>query len=184
MLMRNFVMGALLGVSALFSASAFAGAECDPGTSFCTHIIYKQTTTWDGAPAKFLRTKTPEVEMQSKVFRPRIFNNPHIHRAPLYIYLERGQFQVNLVDGRQRVWNEGEAFPEVVNTIHTGGNPSYTDDTKLVIAVAGKVGLPFMDLYPWTTPPADPNDDECHNHRHGWFKSPWFGWPWWPGRDD
>lgn len=183
MLHRVFLKAVVAAAFALVSFSALAGAECDPGTSFCTHVILKDTVTWDGAPLDFLRTKTPEVEMQSKVFAPGVHNNWHIHRAPLYIYIERGEFEVELLDGRRFAWKEGEAFLEVVNTIHKGGNPSATNDTKLVIAVAGKVGLPFMDAWPWDKPPEDPNDDACRRSHHRHFDSPWFGWPWWPGRD-
>jgi quercetin dioxygenase-like cupin family protein len=175
--------GILTVALAVLSFGALAGAECDPGTTFCTHVILKDTTTWDGAPVQFLRTKYPEVEMQSKVFTPGTYNNWHIHRAPLYIYVERGDFEVILLNGKKKTFKEGEAFLEVVNTIHRGGNPSSTNDTKLVIAVAGKVGLPFMDAWPWTQRPANPNDDECHGHHHDVFDSPWFGWPWWPGRN-
>jgi quercetin dioxygenase-like cupin family protein len=177
-----FLKAVVALVFAVLSLGARAGAECDPGSSFCTHVMLKDTTTWDGAPVKFLRTKTPEVEMQSKVFVPLAYNDWHIHRAPLYIYVERGEFEVILLDGKKKTWKEGESFLEVVNTIHKGGNPSTTNDAKLVIAVAGKVGLPFMDAWPWKTPPTDPNDDDCHaGFPHG-FNDPWFGWPWWPGR--
>jgi quercetin dioxygenase-like cupin family protein len=158
----------LLGMLALTPSIGF-GAPCDeyaPGA--CTEMLLQSSVTWDGAPMKYLKTRQPELTVRTIQFSPRTFNQPHIHEAPVYIYVISGDFQVDLLDNQNRViesrvWHAGEAFNEVMNTNHLGGNPSPNTWTKLVIMGPSKVGCPFM-----TAQGVEPVcDDDDHNHDHG-----------------
>jgi quercetin dioxygenase-like cupin family protein len=137
----------LSGMLAIVPLVSFAA--CDPyADGACTEMLLDTTTTWDGAPMKYLKTKNPELTIRTIQFSPTTYNNWHAHEAPIYIYVMSGDFEVIMVDKhgteQRRTFHAGEAFNEVVNTTHRGGNPSYSEWTKLLVMSPSEIGCPFM----------------------------------------
>jgi quercetin dioxygenase-like cupin family protein len=172
---KHFVIGSLSGAFALASAGVLANcAPNDPGA--CTDMLLQSSVTWDGAPIKYLRTKNPELTVRTIQFAPGVHNKMHIHEAPVYIYVMTGSFEVFLADGRYQRWEAGEAFNEVMNTAHNGGNPG-TVWTKLVIMSPSIKGCPFMTPTPLANGPQCREDEDSRDGR-GWGHDEHGGWSW------
>jgi quercetin dioxygenase-like cupin family protein len=139
-------------------------------------MLLQSSVTWDGAPIKYLRTRTPELTIRTIQFAPGVHNAWHIHEAPVYIYVMSGAFEVFLADGRYDRWEAGEAFNEVMNTAHYGGNPG-TVPTKLVIMSPSEVNCPFMTAWPLTDGPQCAEDEHWSDGR-GWGHDRHGGWTW------
>jgi len=95
-----------------------------------------------------MKTHRPELTIRTIQFSPNTYNNWHIHEAPVYIYVMSGDFEVIMIDkhGHQirKTFHAGEAFNEVVDTTHRGGNPSASNWTKLLVMNPSEVNCPFM----------------------------------------
>lgn len=133
----------------LAMASSLTFAACDPyAPGACSEILLDTTTTWDGARMKYLQTRRPELTVRTIQFSPNTYNAWHIHEAPVYIYVMEGDFEVILINryGQEvrRTFHAGEAFNEVVDTTHRGGNPSTSNWTKLLVMNPTEVDCPFM----------------------------------------
>lgn len=158
---KQLLMGCTIAVAAV--ASTTVRAECAPDAlGACTEMLLQSNVTWDGEPMRYLRTKTPELTIRTIQFSPQTYNQWHIHEAPVYIYVMSGSFEVILGDGRHETWFAGQAFNEVMNTVHKGGNPSSTEWTKLVIMSPSIKDCPFMTPWPLTDGPQCKEDE-------GWF---------------
>lgn len=121
-----------------------------------TSVLLLTNTTWAGKDIKYLKTKNPEVRVQTVEFAPGAATIWHKHPVPSYIYVLSGQFVVELADTTSRQFNAGEAFVEVVNTWHRGVNLG-TEDAKLLIFYTGEVGTPITIPY---TQAADNDKDD------------------------
>ena len=158
---KQLLMGSALVFAAAVSTGTFADCAPDaPGA--CTEMLLQSNVTWDGMPIRYLRTKNPELTIRTIQFAPGTYNKWHIHEAPVYIYVMSGSFDVILADGRKETWFAGQAFNEVMNTVHYGGNPSATEWTKLVIMSPSIKDCPFMTAWPLVDGP------QCHEDE-GWF---------------
>lgn len=166
----------LLGLLAAMPVVAKAAEVCDPhALGACPNILLDTNTTWDGAPMAYLKTKHPRLNIRTIQFSPGIFNGWHIHETPVYIYVMEGDFQVDMIDkqGNQitKVFHAGEAFSEVVDTVHRGGNPSTDTWTKLVVVNTTQDDCPFMT--PVGSPPvckakwSGPHGEEGEHRGHG-----------------
>jgi quercetin dioxygenase-like cupin family protein len=134
----------------LVSASSLAQAQaCDPhAPGSCTDMLLTTKTTWDGKKMEYMHTHRPELTVRTIQTSPGTYNDWHIHEAPIYIYVMSGDFEVIMIDkhGKEirKTFHAGEAFNEVVDTIHRGGNPSTTNWTKLLVMNPTEVNCPFM----------------------------------------
>lgn len=139
-------------------AMAVAGAStayaADAGTPIDTHVLLVTGTTWTGEPIKYMKTKTPEVRIQTVEFAPGAATPWHYHPVPSYLYVQEGTFQVETGDGRLQQFTAGQAFVEVVNTLHRGTNVGNVP-AKLVIFYTGD-GSPITVL----TLPTDKDKDK------------------------
>ncbi len=127
------------------SAPALAGkGRPDP---IETDVVLSTNVTWDGAPMEYLTTDNPELSVRVIDFMPGAATAWHMHPAPGYIYVVKGSFRVELLDGTAQTWHQGQAFNEVVNTAHFGMNPG-PGRAQLVVITPGEVGGDFMTPYP------------------------------------
>lgn len=143
----------LMLVGLLTSSSVTLAAHASP---IETNVLLLTNTTWAGKEIKYLKTKKPEVRVQTVEFMPGAATIWHKHPVPSYIYVLSGQFVVELADTTSRQFNAGEAFVEVVNTWHRGVNLG-TEPAKLLIFYTGEVGTPITVPY---TPGADNDKDD------------------------
>jgi len=142
---------AMLMLAAACATPAFAA---DAVTPIDTHVLLNTSTTWTGEPIKYMKTKTPEVRVQTVEFAPGAATAWHYHPVPSYLYVMEGIFQVETGDGRLQQFTAGQAFVEVVNTLHRGTNVGSVP-TKLVVFYTGD-GSPISVL---TLPTSKDKDD-------------------------
>ena len=132
--------GAITGAIALLTLSAAsipaAYAVHTPGVDIETEVLFVTNSTWAGDPVKYMKTGTPEVRAQTVEFAPGAATTWHYHPVPSYIYVIEGTFQVETGDGRLQQFNAGQAFVEVVNTLHRGTNVGAVP-AKLVVFYTG-----------------------------------------------
>ena len=140
------------------TAASSVAIATDGGIPIDTHVLFVTNSTWAGDPIKYMKTKTPEVRVQTVEFAPGASTIWHYHPVPSYIYVISGTFQVETGDGRLQQFNAGQAFVEVVNTLHRGTNVG-TEPTKLVIFYTGD-GSPVVTLAP---PPVKDKDKDSDN---------------------
>ena len=129
---------------ALAAACATPVLATDTATPIDTHVLLNTSTTWTGEPIKYMKTKTPEVRVQTVEFAPGAATAWHYHPVPSYLYVLEGIFQVETGDGRLQQFTAGQAFVEVVNTLHRGTNVGSVP-TKLVVFYTGD-GSPITVL--------------------------------------
>ncbi len=142
----QFLLASVLALGA-FSAPALAGHGHGQPQPIETQVVLTTNTTWDGAPMAYLNTDNPELSVRVIDFRPGAATAWHMHSAPGYIYVVKGSFRVELLDGTAQTWYAGEAFNEVVNTAHFGMNPG-PGPAQLVVITPGEIGGDFMTPYP------------------------------------
>lgn len=131
---------ALLALAVACASPAYA----TDGTPIHTQVLLNTSTTWTGEPIEYMKTKTPEVRVQTVEFAPGAGTVWHYHPVPSYLYVLEGTFQVETGDGRLQQFTAGQAFVEVVNTLHRGTNVGNVP-TKLVIFYTGD-GSPITVL--------------------------------------
>jgi quercetin dioxygenase-like cupin family protein len=139
-----------LSFALLASTSSLAlAAPCDPNApGACTEMLLDTKTTWDGAKMHYMQTRHPELTVRTIQTSPGTYNDWHIHEAPVYIYVMSGDFEVIMIDKNgqevRKTYHAGEAFNEVVDTVHKGGNPSSSTWTKLLVMNPSERNCPFM----------------------------------------
>ena len=65
----------------------------------------------------------------------------HEHPVPVYGYVVSGKISVELEDGKELSFTEGEAIIEVINTMHNGINRG-NEPVKLAVFYLGAEGIP------------------------------------------
>lgn len=159
---NNLIKAGLIAFFAMASSVSFAA--CDPkAPGACTDMLLDTTTTWDGTPMHYVRTTKPVLTVRTIQFSPTTYNAWHFHEAPVYVYVMSGDFEVISFDDRGKekraMFHAGDAFNEVVDTTHRGGNPSASNWTKILIMTPSEVNCPFMT-------PADSKYYQCRNGIH------------------
>ena len=67
----------------------------------------------------------------------------HLHPVPSLAYGLDGEPDVTLKSGETRHLHAGDAFAEVVDTLHNGHNPSPQQAARLIVFYDGKAGTPL-----------------------------------------
>ena len=103
-------------------------------------MLVRDTVSWDGGKYSY-----PQGDAEIAVIRlgiPKGYQiKNHCHTIPLAAYVTKGQLQVETNAGEKRTFNEGEAFIEVMNTIHHG--LGMADETELIVVYMGAKGVPL-----------------------------------------
>jgi quercetin dioxygenase-like cupin family protein len=118
-------MSMIFGASALLAAAAAPMAAPVPGTK----LIVDTSTTMAGqalsVPAAPLRVVATRVELPAGSTVP-----AHMHIWARYVYVERGEVQLTLVDsGASRTFKAGDLIVEPIGKWHSG---KIVSDTILV----------------------------------------------------
>lgn len=117
-----------------------------PSTAFCLEpsssvSVSKRLTTqtsWDGKAIVYPKG-TPEITSLSIEIAPGAETGWHLHPVPSLAYVLQGELEVQLKNGQVKKVKSGEAFEEVVNTLHNGRNIGSVP-VKLVVFYVGEVG--------------------------------------------
>ena len=136
---RNTMFGLMLVFClALFSSSPafssdYEGLKVTP--------VKKTTTTTNGQRVSYPKTDSAEVTVVTVDIPPGSETGWHQHPIPVYAYVLSGELAVELADGKQALFKEGDAIIEVVNTPHNGRNLG-KKPVKLVVFYTGVEGSP------------------------------------------
>jgi len=123
---------ALSGPSAAFS-SDYEGLKVSP--------VKKATTTTNGQRISYPKTDSPEVTVVTVDILPGSETGWHLHPIPVYAYVLSGELAVELEEGKQNIFKEGDSIIEVVNAPHNGRNLGKAP-VKLVVFYTGVEGTP------------------------------------------
>ncbi|NTW83613.1 MAG: cupin domain-containing protein [Chlorobiaceae bacterium] len=84
--------------------------------------ILVSSKTTSGEPIKYLKTSRPEVTVLDIILPPGGSTGWHKHPVPVYAYVQEGTITVKLDKGNSFTFSKGDAFVEVMNTVHNGIN--------------------------------------------------------------
>ena len=146
----------LKGVAFISFASAFVLVSPMPSQGHDGHgaeklgVQVEQLATtskeWDGKDLPVYPKGKPEVKVL-KIMIPAGVKLPfHTHPVINAAVILEGALELELLDGTTKVFKEGEALVEVVNTIHSG-KATGQQDVKLIVIYAGIQGTPTTILF-------------------------------------
>ena len=130
----------LLFVSTLFCAAE--PKEYSKGVVVTPVLI--TGTTANGAPIHYPTTDNPEVKVLRVEIPPGAETGWHKHPLPAVAYVLSGSVTVELKDGTNYTVHAGEAFAEVVNTLHNGHNTG-SEPVRILMTVIGQKGVPVTE---------------------------------------
>jgi quercetin dioxygenase-like cupin family protein len=112
---------------------ATTGAHCaDQSAPVVATPVLTTSETWNGKPITF-PSGAAEVTALSIDIQPGAETGWHRHPVPSFAVVLQGRLQVTLRDGRTREFAAGEAFAEVVDTVHNGRNIGDVPTKPLVL---------------------------------------------------
>jgi quercetin dioxygenase-like cupin family protein len=128
-------------LSILFTAAlALSNAPSDQPVSSTT--LLKTTSSWNGAPIRYLASDKPEVQAVVVEVAPGAATAWHKHPVNNFAYILEGELRLELEDHTTHVFKAGEAFAEVVNTWHRGVNVG-AGPLKILVFYSSEVGAPI-----------------------------------------
>ena len=135
---RSFVLISPLVLIFAFSISpAFSGDY----ENLTVTPIRKTTTTTDGRKVAYPKTEMPEVTAITVEIPVGGETGWHTHPVPVYAYVLAGELGVEMENGGNYSFKEGDAIVEVVNMAHNGRNTGKMP-VKLVVFYTGVEGSP------------------------------------------
>ena len=78
--------------------------------------------SWDGAELPLYPLKKPELKVCRIAFSPGAKTGWHHHNVINFGIVQQGELTIVCQDGNERTFTQGEAFVEVIGTIHRGEN--------------------------------------------------------------
>lgn len=103
-----------------------------------TSPVLKTASSWDGQQLEYPDGKA-EISGMVIEIAPGGETGWHLHTVPSFALVLEGELEVQLRNGATQRLQPGEAFAEVVNTLHNGRNVGPVP-VKLVVFYAGSVG--------------------------------------------
>ena len=123
----------VLAVAVQFQAIALE----QPDTLKVTSLL-KTETTWHGEP---IRYPDGQAEVSGFLFEiaPGARTGWHLHPRASFAYMLEGELEVRLKSGESRRFTSGDAFAEVIDTLHEGHNVG-SGPVRIVVFYVGAVG--------------------------------------------
>lgn len=103
--------------------------------------IKRSSVASNGQRIEYLKTDKPEVTVVVVEIPYKGETGWHFHPVPVYAYVLSGYITVEMDNGEQYTFNEGDSIIEVINTPHNGRNTGKVA-VKLVVFYAGEQGSP------------------------------------------
>jgi quercetin dioxygenase-like cupin family protein len=115
-----------------------AALALEPSRAVEVTPLLKSQTTWNGKPIEY---PTGQAEVSSFVFEiaPGAETGWHLHPVSSFAYMLQGELEVRLKSGEHKRFKSGDAFAEVVNTLHNGRNIG-TVPVRIVVFYTGEAG--------------------------------------------
>lgn len=114
------------------------------------------TFTWDGTPLHYPKSGNAEATAIKIKLAPGEAPAFHCHPVPTLGYMLLGAIEVELMtSGEKKMFKQGDAVFEVVNTWHRGKNISETEPAEFVVFYTGTKGIEN------TIPYSEETKDQC-----------------------
>jgi quercetin dioxygenase-like cupin family protein len=127
-----------IGVLTLVSLLPLVAHSKEPPTSVKSTVVLKTETSWNGKPIEYPSGKA-EITGAVMEIAPGQETGWHMHPVPVLAMVLEGELEVQLRNGAVKQVKAGEAFVEVVNTLHNGRNLG-AGPCKLVAFYTGTTG--------------------------------------------
>jgi quercetin dioxygenase-like cupin family protein len=125
-------------ITALVLAALAAPAAAAPKST----TLLSTETTWNAAPIHYQCTGKPQVTAVKVEIPAGEATAWHTHPVGNYAYVVSGTLQLELKDGTTHVFKPGDAFAEVVDTVHRGKAVG-KEPVVLVVWYTGEADRPF-----------------------------------------
>lgn len=122
-------------------AQAQEGAEVYDQSVQITPLLQTDKTNI-GQPIKYPDTDNPEVTIVKVVIPPGAETGWHKHPVHGYAVILQGELNIKRSDGEGYTYRAGDAFAEMVDTIHRGENTG-DEPVELIMFITGEKDLPF-----------------------------------------
>lgn len=128
----------LLVLTALTLTLQPGAYSLEPSASVKASLVLRTASSWNGTALKY---PEGQAEITGTVIEiaPGGETGWHLHTVPSFALVLEGELEVQLRNGATQRLQPGEAFAEVVNTLHNGRNVGPVP-VKLVVFYAGSVG--------------------------------------------
>ena len=113
----------------------------DKSQSVQVETLLKTTQSWDGKAIVLPKDQTEITALQIEI-APGGETGWHQHPVPSFAMVLEGSLEVQLKNGTKKTFQAGEAFAEVVDTLHNGHNFGKAP-VKLIVFYTGIVGKPL-----------------------------------------
>lgn len=113
-------------------------AALEPSAAVKVSTVLRAETSWDGKPIEYPSGKAELTGMVIEI-APGGETGWHLHSVPSLAVILEGELEVRLKNGAVNRLGPGEAFAEVVDTLHNGRNAGAVP-LRLVVFYAGAVG--------------------------------------------
>lgn len=130
-------MLARVAVAVALSTLAAAASAAPKSTT-----LLSTETTWNAAPLTYQCPTKPQVTAVKVEIPAGESTAWHTHPVGNYAYVMSGTLQLELKDGATHVFKAGDAFAEVVNTVHRG-TAMGSEPVVLVVWYTGETGKAF-----------------------------------------
>lgn len=135
----------LLVISSCFIFDPVHGQTSTEQPVKSTEILQTETT-WNGKDIEYPITQSEEITALHIEFAPGAETAWHRHPVASLAYIISGELEVILKEtGEKKLFREGDAFAEVVNTWHYGKNVG-DEPVKLVVFYVGAKGMQLTEL--------------------------------------
>jgi quercetin dioxygenase-like cupin family protein len=128
----------LIGLAAGFAIGKTAYPPLD--------VLLSSSQTVIGQPLAYPQG-VPKVTAAIISLQPGQETGMHLHRAPLFAYLLSGELTVDYGPDGQRVFREGNAFLEALNSDHNGRNTG-SAVTRILAVFMGAEGVSNTEMQP------------------------------------
>jgi quercetin dioxygenase-like cupin family protein len=108
--------------------------------------ILQTENTWNGQDIEYPITESEEITALNIEFAPGAETAWHRHPVASLAYVVSGELEVILKDtGERKLFREGDAFAEVINTWHYGRNIG-EEPVEIVVFYVGQKGMQLTEL--------------------------------------
>lgn len=108
--------------------------------------ILQTETTWNGEGISYPASGSEEITALHIEFAPHTETSWHRHPVTSLAYIISGKLEVILKDtGETKIFREGDAFAEVINTWHYGKNIG-DEPVKLIVFYIGEKDIQLTQL--------------------------------------
>jgi quercetin dioxygenase-like cupin family protein len=125
----------LLTLAIMLPSTALA---LDASAAIKVTTLLKTTSSWNGQPIVYPSGQAEVTGMLIEI-APGGETSWHLHPVPSFCMVTDGELEVQLKNGELKRLKSGDAFAEVMNTLHHGRNVGALP-VKLIVFYAGIVG--------------------------------------------